>query len=106
MPGRLKLRHKVTGEEKGPFWGAFDPEWIGLFGTNEYRYIRSSDCLDKNGTEIFEGHMVSYMDEWPVEIIDKIGRVGYHENGAFVEVAPEWSAYAEVVGEDGALFNW
>lgn len=106
MPERLKLRHKVTGEERGPFWAAMDPEWIDLFGTREYDFIRSSDCYDRNGAEIFEGDMVSYNDEWPIEIVDNLGRVGYHENGAFVEVTPEWSAFAEVVGRNGTVFSW
>jgi len=36
--------------------------WVKLFATGEYDYIRSSDCYDKHGNEIFEGDMVSYMD--------------------------------------------
>jgi hypothetical protein len=33
-------------------------------------------------------------------------RVGYFEDGKFVDVTPEWSAYAEIVGRNGALFDW
>lgn len=110
MPERLKLRHKVTGEEKGPFFGWYVADWRPLFDTREYNFIRSSDCYDKNGTEIFEGDMVSHIDGWPVEIVDNIGRVGYYEghywDRIFIEVTPEWSAFAEVVGRDGVLFNW
>jgi hypothetical protein len=106
MPDRLKLRHKVTGEEKGPFLGWYPADLLKLFATHEYDFIRSSDCYDKNGTEIFEGDMVSYMDGWPVQIVDKVGRVGFCEGKAFVEVTPAWSAYVEVVGRDGVLFDW
>jgi hypothetical protein len=74
----------------------------------EYDYIRSSDCYDKHGNEIFEGDMVSYMDGWPVQIVDMYmtERVGYFEDGKFIDVTPEWSAHAEIVGRDSALFNW
>ena len=82
MTERLKLRHKVTGEEKGPYWSLLNANsWMKLFSTGEYDYIRSSDCYDKHGNEIFEGDMVSYMDGWPVHIVDVIGRVGYFEDG-------------------------
>ncbi len=80
--------------------------WVKLFSTGEYDYIRSSDCYDKHGNEIFEGDMVSYMDGWPVQIVDVIGRGGYFEDGKLVDVTPEWSAYVEIVGRDGALFDW
>jgi hypothetical protein len=106
MPERLKLRHKVTREEKGPYLGWYPADWFPLFTTNEYDFIRSSDCYDKNGAEIFEGDMVSYIDGWPVQIVDNIGRVGYYEGRAFIEVTPEWSAFAEVVGRDGVLSDW
>jgi hypothetical protein len=109
MTERLKLRHKVTGEEKGPYWGLWDAKtWVKLWTTEEYDYIRSSDCYDKHGNEIFEGDMVSYMEGWPVQIVEMYmtDRVGYFEDGKFVDVTPEWSAFAEIVGRDGALFNW
>src|SRR5215471_20208139 len=109
MTERLKLRHKVTGEEKGPYWGLLNANiWVKLWnaGEGEYDYIRSSDCYDKHGNEIFEGDVVSYMDGWPVQIVDVIGRVGYFEDGKLVDVTPEWSAYVEIVGRDGALFDW
>jgi hypothetical protein len=79
-------------------------------GDEEYDFVRSSDCYDKNGTEIFEGDMASYIDGWPVQIVDNVGRVGYYEgpylSRNFIEVTPEWSALAEVVGRDGVLFSW
>ncbi len=37
--------------------------------------------------------MVSYMDGWPVQVVDMTGRVGYFEDGKFVDVTPEWSAH-------------
>ena len=56
MTERLKLRHKVTGEEKGPYWGLWNANiWVTLFATGEYDYIRSSDCYgvaDINDTRI------------------------------------------------------
>ena len=107
MTERLKLRHKVTGEEKGPYWGLLDAStWVKLWGEGEYDFIRSSDCYDKHGNEIFEGDMVSYMEGWPVQIVDEKGRVGYFEDGKLVDVTPEWSAYVEIVGRDGAVSNW
>jgi hypothetical protein len=51
MTERLKLRHKVTCEEKGPYWGFLPNTWFKLFATGEYDYIRSSDCYDKHGNE-------------------------------------------------------
>jgi hypothetical protein len=107
MTERLKLRHKVTGEEQGPYWGMLEAKtWITLWTTQEYDFIRSSDCYDRHGNEIFEGDMVSYMDTWPVQIVDVNGRVGYFEDGKLVDVTSEWSAYAEIVGRNGALCNW
>jgi len=41
-----------------------------------------------------------------VQVVEMTDRVGYFEDGKFVDVTPEWSAYAEIVGRDGALFNW
>ena len=75
-------------------------------GEGEYDFIRSSDCYDKHGNEIFEGDMVRYLDGSPIQIVEMIERVGYVEGGKFVDVTPEWSAHAEIVGRDGALFNW
>jgi hypothetical protein len=44
MTERLKLQHKVTGEEKGPYWGMLEAKtWITLWTTQEYDFIRSSD---------------------------------------------------------------
>jgi hypothetical protein len=107
MTERLKFRHKVTGEEKGPYWAMWEAKtWIKLIANPEYDVIRSSDCYDRHGNEIFEGDLVSYMDTWPVQIVDVNGRVGYFEDGKLVDVTPESSAYAEIVGRDGALFNW
>jgi hypothetical protein len=106
MTERMKLRHKVTCEEKGPYWGFLPNTWFKLFATGEYDYIRSSDCYDKHGNEIFEGDMVSYLDGSPIQIVEMIERVGYFEDGEFVDVTPEWSAYAEIVGRNGTLFNW
>jgi hypothetical protein len=110
MTERLKLRHKVTGEEKGPYWGLWNAKtWVKLWagGEGEYDFIRSSDCYDKHGNEIFEGDMViSYMDGSPVLIVDVNGRVGYFEDGKLVDVTPEWSAYVEIVGRDGVVSNW
>jgi hypothetical protein len=106
---RVKLRHKVTGEERGPYWGQW---WVKLYVSGEYDCIGSSECYDKHANEIFEGDMVSYMDGWPVQIVhmtDRVAyfdRVGYFEDGEFVDVKPEWSAHAEIVGRDGVLFNW
>jgi hypothetical protein len=82
MTERLKLRHKVTCEE--PYWGFLNANtWVKLFATGEYDCIRSSDCYDKHGNEIFEGDMVSYLDGWPVQIVEMIDRVGYFEDGKF-----------------------
>jgi hypothetical protein len=107
MPERLKLRHKITGDEKGPFFGAFEAnEWVHLYSTGEYDFIRSSDCYDRNGTEIFEGDMVSYLEGWPIQIIDNIGRVGFYKGSVFIELTPEWSAFSKVVGRDGVLLDW
>ena len=107
MTERLKLRHKVTGEEKGAYWGMLEAKtWITLWATQEYDFIRSSDCYDKHGNEIFEGDMVSYLDGLPIQIVEMIERVGYFEDGEFVDVTPEWSAYAEIVGRNGTLFDW
>jgi hypothetical protein len=107
MTERLKLRHKITGEEKGPYWGWLEANvWVRLLGTGEYEFIRSSDCYDKDGIEIFKGDMVSYLAGWPIKIVDIFGRVGFYEDGAFVEVTPEWSAFCKIVGRDGVLLNW
>jgi hypothetical protein len=84
MTERLKLRHKVTGEEKGPYWGMLEATGITLWTTQEYDFIRSSDCYDRHGNEIFEGDMASYMGTWPVQIVDVNGRVGYFEDGKLV----------------------
>ena len=107
MTERLKFRDKVTGEEEGPFWGTFEAKtWIKLITNPEYDVISSSDCCDRHGNEIFEADMVSYMDMWPVQIVEANGPVGYFEDGKLVEVTPGWSAYAEIVGRNGALCNW
>jgi hypothetical protein len=105
MTERLKLRHKVTGEEKGPYWGMLEATWITLWTTQEYDFIRSSDCYDRHGNEIFEGDMASYMGtacpdrgrEWPRWLLR-----GWQAR----DVTSEWSAYAEIVGRNGALCNW
>jgi hypothetical protein len=62
--------------------------------------------MTSTATKIFAGDMVSYLGGWPVQIVEMIDRVGYFEDGKFVDVTPEWSAYAEIVGGDGALFDW
>ena len=41
MTERLKLRHQVTCEEKGPYWGFLDANtWVKLFATGEYEYVQ------------------------------------------------------------------
>jgi hypothetical protein len=103
---RLKLRHKVTGQEEGPFR---EPTTrIRLWLTQEYDFIRSSNCDDRHGNEIFVDDMVSlYRDACPVQIVVREGRVGYFdEGGMLVDVTPEWSVIAEIVGRDGVVVNW
>jgi hypothetical protein len=75
-------------------------------GTGEYDFIRSSNCCYKNGTEIFEGDMVSYLDGSPIQIIDNIGRVGYYDDNAFIELTSEWTTFCKIVGRDGVLLDW
>lgn len=107
MSERLKLRHKIKGAEEGPFWGLLEANlWVPLFSTREYDYIRSSDCYDKNGTQIFEGDMVTYIDGWPIQVIDNVGRVGFDDAGTFVRLSQEFCDFCEVVGRDGVVFNW
>ncbi len=71
MGQRLKLRHKVTGVEKGPFFGWYPADWVKLYVTWEYDFIRSSDVFDKNGREIFAGDLLSVGDGPPFEVVEK-----------------------------------
>jgi hypothetical protein len=100
---RLKLRHKITGEEKGPFFGWYPADWFELFATNQYDYIRSSDVLDKNGREIFAGDVVVMGDGPPMEVIEKLDKVGITTSNGFEELTEEVGIVLQVVGRDGVL---
>jgi hypothetical protein len=78
MTERLKLRHKVTGEEKGPYWVWPAATWVKLWngGGGEYDFIRSSECYDKHGNEIFEGDMVSGVSGPEIIALD----IGHHSS--------------------------
>jgi len=100
---RLKLRHKVTGEEKGPFFQWPGLNWFRLFATGEYDYIRSSDVFDKNGHEIFAGDLISIADVSPIAVIEKLDQVGIMTCDGFRELTEDWSTLYEIVGRDGGL---
>jgi hypothetical protein len=62
--------------------------------------------MDRDGTEILEGDMISFGDGWPIEIVDVVGRVGYYEDGSLVDLTPDRTQLAKVVGRSGAVFDW
>jgi hypothetical protein len=73
---RLKLRDKITGVEKGPFFGWYPADWVKLYVTGEYDYVRSSDVFDKNGREIFAGDLLSIGDNAPFKVVENVEKVG------------------------------
>jgi len=104
MGQRLKLRHKVTGVEKGPFLGWYPADWVKYYSTGEYDFIRSSDAFDKNGREIFAGDLLSVGDGPPFEVIENVEKVGMVFDDGFEEMTEEFASICEVVGCDGCLF--
>jgi hypothetical protein len=90
-------------KKKGPFFGWYPADWIDLFGTREYDYIRSSDVADKNGREIFVGDLISIGDGPPSEVVEKLDRVGIMMGGDFEELTEDWSMLYEIVGQAGII---
>jgi hypothetical protein len=101
---RLKLRHKITGVEKGPFFGWYPADWVKLYVTGEYDYVRSSDVFDKNGREIFAGDLLSIGDNAPFEVVENVEKVGVIFEDGFEELTPEFASICEVVGCEWCLF--
>lgn len=104
MGQRLKLRHKVTGDEKGPFYGWYPADWVKLYTTGDYDFVRSSDVVDKNGREIFSGDLLSIGDGAPFEVVENLEKVGVIFENGFEELTPELGSICEVVGREGCVF--